>query len=631
MALRLIWITKKRIAWIFIAIAIMLMAIRRCFTLYEWFARAMELLPVDIHTEFVGLATSILMLLGVTLIAPLFLDIKRSEENLKERVEERTAELKNSYQALQLELVEREKAEESLRKSEERFRTIADFTYDWESWIAPDGTYNYISPSCERITSYKADEFFNNPALLETITHPDDRALVVRHLRQDLSASEAHSFVFRIITRNGEERWIAHVCQPVYSSDGSNLGRRVSNRDITQHKKAELEKAELETQLRQAQKMEAIGTLAGGIAHDFNNILSPIIMYTEIALREMGEDNPLRPHLEQVIKSSRRAADLVKQILTISRQTERQQVMMQLTPMVKESLKLLRASLPATIEIRQEIVSDWDWIIGDPTEIYQIVMNLGTNAAHAMGKNGGVLTVGLDNIEFIQEETFHGITVKPGHYLRLTIKDNGHGIAPELMERIFEPYFTTKEIGEGTGLGLALVHGIVKNCGGGIRVFSEPDRGTTFHIFFPVMESEEQIEHESVVPMPEGKEKILFVDDEADIVAAARIILEQLGYEVVALTNSQDALAAFRAESEKFDVIITDLTMPQLTGLDLIEAILSIRPDIPIILCTGYGESTALERARALGISELVAKPIIPDQLAETIRRVLDSKRIKDR
>lgn len=625
LALRLVSITKKRTAWIFIATAILLMAIRRCFTLYEWFSRGMTLLPVDIGAEIVGLATSLLMLLGVAFIAPLFIEIMRTKESLREMVEERTAELKKSYQALQLELEERERAEKSLKESEERFRTIADFTYDWECWVAPDGTYNYISPSCERITGYRASDFLKNPGLLEEIVPSEDRPQVIKHLRQDLNSNTPHSLIFRIITKSGQNRWIAHVCQPVYSPEGKNLGRRVSNRDITLYKKAEAEKDALEIQLRQAQKMEAIGTLSGGIAHDFNNILSPIIMYTEIALREMDTDNSLRPYLEQVVKSSKRASDLVKQILTISRQTERQRIMMQLTPIVKESLKLLRASLPATIEIHQEIASDWDWIIGDSTEIYQIVMNLCTNAAHAMEEKGGVLTVGLSNVELPQEETAHGINIKPGKYLRLTIQDNGHGMTPELLERIFEPYFTTKEIGQGTGLGLALVHSIVKNCGGGIQVFSEPGRGTTFHILFPVMESEEAFERESAVPLPQGKERILFVDDEPDIVAAAKIILEQLGYEVVALTSSQEALAVFQADPEKFELIITDLTMPQLTGLDLAKAILSLRPEIPIILCTGYGNTVTVERAKAIGITELYVKPFVPMKMAEMIRRILDS------
>lgn len=624
LAFRLVWITERKSAWIFIAVAILLMAIRRCFTLYEWVARGMSLMLVDIGTELVGLATSLLMLLGVAFIAPLFLGIMRTKDELRKMVEERTTELKNSYQALQIELQERGRAEECLRESEERFRTIADFTYDWECWLALDGTYNYSSPSSERITGYRAEEFVKNPNLLEEILHPDDQARVFQHLHQDLSSDLPHSLAFRIITKSGQERYIDHVCQPVYSPEGKNLGRRVSNRDITRYKKAEAEKAQLEAQLRQAQKMEAIGTLAGGIAHDFNNILSPIIMYTEIAMGMLGDNYTLRPFLEEVHKSSKRAADLVKQILTISRQTERQLVLMQLGLVVKESLKLLRASLPATIEIKQESFTERDWIMADPTEIYQIVMNLCTNAAHAMADRSGVLTVGLDNFELQQPQTAYGITIQPGNYLRLTIGDTGSGIGPEIMERIFEPYFTTKEVGQGTGLGLALVHGIVKNYGGGIEVFSASGTGTTFRIILPMVEAAGVVNSETLVPMPAGKERILLVDDEPDIVAAAKIILEQAGYKVESFTASPEALEAFRAHPEKFDLIITDLTMPKLTGLDLAKEFFHLRPDIPLILSTGYGESLILEKARAMPIRQIIFKPVIPAQLIEAIRQALE-------
>ena len=625
LAFRLVRITRRTTAWLFISIGFLLMAIRRCFTLSEWFARGMSLMPVDIGSELVGLATVILMLLGVAFITPLFRDMMRTQEGLREQVEQRTAALTHSYQALQLELQEREKVEASLHLSEEKFRTIADFTYDWESWLAPDGAYNYISPSCERITGYAAQEFLQDPGLLERIAHPDDHARVVKHMRDDLRNPDPHSLIFRIFTQSGEERWIAHVCQPVFTPEGRNLGRRSSNRDITRYQRARAEKVELEAQLRQAQKMEAIGTLAGGIAHDFNNILSPIIMYTEIALREMGKDQELRPYLEQVLKSGKRARDLVKQILTISRRSEQQRIMLRLSPLVKESLKLLRASLPVTIDIQTQITAEWDWVLADPSEIYQVVMNLCTNAAQAMEERGGRLSVGLDKVELAREQTSCGISVPPGNYLRLTVRDTGQGMTPGVLERIFEPYFTTKEVGKGTGLGLSMVHGIVKNYGGGIQVFSEPGKGTTFEILFPLMASEEALEPEPVAAMPGGKERILLVDDEPDIVAAAQIILRQLGYQVTALTDANEALAAFRAGPEKFDLILTDLIMPHLSGLDLAREALALRPEIPILGCTGHAEFSSLDKTRGLGIREIIVKPLIPAELAGAIRRLLDS------
>ena len=509
LALRLVWITKRTFAWTCIAAAIVLMGLRRCFTLYEWYARQMALLPVDVTQEIVGLATTVFMLVGVALIAPLFMEVKRSEDLLRERVEERTAELNRSYQALQVELAERQQAEEALRKSEEKFRTVADFTYDWEYWVAPDGSYIYMSPSCERITGYGVDDFMQHKDLLGKITHPDDRDMVLNHIHQDLADRKVRSLFFRILTTSGKEKWIAHICQPVYSADGRHLGRRISNRDITKYKLAEEEKAKLETQLRQAQKMEAIGTLAGGIAHDFNNILTPIIMFSEIAQRELDPDHPVRPYLDQVLKSSKRASDLVKQILSISRQTERKPIFMELSPLVKESLKLLRASLPATIEIQHDLSPEEGWIKADPTEIYQVVMNLCTNAAHAMEDTGGVLGVRLKNVTLEQPVSAFGLDLPPGPYLSLAVKDSGHGIPLDIVERIFEPYFTTKDVGEGTGLGLALVHSIARSCGGGIEVASEPGKGTTIQVLFPVLKSADEAESEEVAPMYTGSGRIL--------------------------------------------------------------------------------------------------------------------------
>ena len=266
--------------------------------------------------------------------------------------------------------------------------------------------------------------------------------------------------------------------------------------------------------------------------------------------------------------------------------------------------------------------------MADPTEIYQVVMNLCTNAAHAMDDSGGVLTVGLDNLKLQQAQTAYGITTQPGNYVRLTIRDNGSGIAPEIMERIFEPYFTTKEVGHGTGLGLALVHGIVKNCGGGINVLSESGTGTTFQVLFPMVEAEE-VEPETLVSMPAGQERILLVDDEPDIVAAATIILEQAGYQVESFTSNPEALEAFKAKPRKSSIslLITDLTVATLTGLDLAKEIFHLRPGIPLISSTGYGESVILEKARAMSIKQIIFKPLIPAQLIETIRQALETTR----
>ena len=627
LALRLIWITKMSVAWIFIAAAIVLMSLRRCITLYGWYFRGMELLPVDVSQELIAMATSVSMAVGVALIAPLFWKSNAPERFSGTGWKKGPTELKKSNQALQLELAKRQVAEESLRKSEVMFRTIADFTYDWEYWLGPDGRYYYNSPSCERITGYQAEDFFSDPDLLEKITHVEDRQKIAGHLHDERESGEPHHLDFRILTKDGEERWIAHVCQPVYSPTGHNLGRRASNRDVTRQKQAEEEKAKLESQLRQTQKIEALGTLAGGIAHDFNNILSPIVMYTELAMRDFPVDSSSRSYLDQVLKSSKRASDLVNQILSFSRQTERQRMFMQMGPIVKESLKLLRASFPATIDLRQNIGADPDWVLADPTDIYQVVMNLCTNAAQALGDKGGLLEVVLDNVELTEGLSAFGIEIKPGPYVRLSVHDSGPGIPPAIIERIFEPYFTTKGKGQGTGLGLALVHGIVKFWGGGITVASEPGRGTTFEVFFPVMRTEELMEPEVVGDMPRGQESILVVDDEEDIVVAAKILLEQLGYRVTAFTDSREALEAFRAQPDGFDLVLADQTMPHLSGLELAGELLKMRPGLPIIIITGYSETLTLEKARALGIRELLAKPLVSRQLAESVRRKLDAGR----
>jgi two-component system cell cycle sensor histidine kinase/response regulator CckA len=252
-------------------------------------------------------------------------------------------------------------------------------------------------------------------------------------------------------------------------------------------------------------------------------------------------------------------------------------------------------------------------------------MNLCTNAAHAMQEQGGMLEVNLDDVRIEQEQSAFGTDLKPGSYIRLTVSDTGHGIPPETMERIFEPYFTTKEEGQGTGLGLALVHSIIKTWGGGINVISEPDKGTTFYIFFPMMPTEDLAEPEMAAAMPQGKERILLVDDEPDIVAAAQIILEQLGYRVVGLANSREALETFRAAPDQFDLVITDQTMPQVTGVELTKEVLRLRPQLPVIICTGFSEVLTPEKAKALGVRELIMKPLIPQQLAEAVRRGLDA------
>lgn len=387
------------------------------------------------------------------------------------------------------------------------------------------------------------------------------------------------------------------------------------------------EKKKLETQLQQAQKMEAIGTLAGGIAHDFNNILTPIIGYTELCIYNTEKESLQYRNLSEILAAANRAKDLVQQILTFSRHTMPERKPIRISPILKEAIKLLRATLPATIEIQQHIDVELDMVAADATQIHQILMNLCTNASHAMQKNGGVLDINLDEIEFDSKIKIQYPAIMEGKYLRLTVSDTGHGIPKEEIEQIFDPYFTTKEKGEGTGLGLAVVHGIVKSHNGHIRVYSKPGKGTTFHIYLPLIKT---ISIKEVVTtfddLPTGNEHILFVDDELQIIDVQKQILEKLGYTVTAITSGLEALEAFQSDQNSFDVLITDMTMPKMTGDKLIQQIKKIRPDIPVVLCTGFSEKIDEAKASDLDIDAFILKPVDKAKLAETLRKVLDKE-----
>jgi PAS domain S-box-containing protein len=386
------------------------------------------------------------------------------------------------------------------------------------------------------------------------------------------------------------------------------------------------ERDRFEAELRQAQKMEAIGSLAGGIAHDFNNILTAIIGYTQLAEQDVESGSLLRRNLQEVLKAGNRAKDLVKQILTFSRQSGKELVPVQVKLIVKEALKLLRASLPSTIEIRQHIQSD-STVWSDPTQIHQVLMNLCTNAAHAMRLKGGILEMSLKDVALDDRSVAQHPGSKEGQYLVLEVADTGHGIDPSIKDRIFDPFFTTKERGEGTGMGLAVVHGIVKNCGGFISVYSEVGRGSTFRIYFPSSVQKEKPEGLMEPPIPGGRERILFVDDEPALVDMTKQVLERLGYLVTGRTSSIEALALFQARPDDFDLLITDLTMPKLTGEDLAKKILSLRKGLPIILCTGFSAKFTEERSKENGIGAFVMKPLVLADLARTIRECLDQKK----
>ena len=397
----------------------------------------------------------------------------------------------------------------------------------------------------------------------------------------------------------------------------------VSAFDLTGRIRAETEKKKLEKQLRQAQKMEAVGTLAGGIAHDFNNILSAVIGFTEMALEDAAPESFLRRNMEQVLQAGMRAKHLVQQILAFSRQSDQELRPVQLKKIVVEACELLRASLPSTIAIRTRFRSN-AFTMSDPTQMHQVLMNLCTNAGHAMRAHGGTLSIVLDETDDLGPWRAQHPELNAEAYVRLTVNDTGHGISEQLIDRIFDPFFTTKEHTEGTGMGLAVAHGIVKSHKGVIAVDSQPGQGTTFTILLPQIMHPEIGRRQNSGNLQTGSESILFVDDEAMLVDLSTQLLKRLGYSVTACTSSLEALTRFRAAPTDFDLIITDMTMPQMTGKELAAEMLKIRPGLPIILCTGFSEIITEEAAKQAGIQAFIMKPIIMKELADTIRQILD-------
>ncbi|MFH1020965.1 MAG: ATP-binding protein, partial [Pseudomonadota bacterium] len=387
------------------------------------------------------------------------------------------------------------------------------------------------------------------------------------------------------------------------------------------------ERRELEAQLRQAQKMEAIGTLAGGIAHDFNNILAAILGYTELAKQKMIPESEPDHCLAEVLKATYRAKDLVQQILAFSRKGEQEMKPMCIQSVVKEALKLLRASIPSTIDIQQRIAPDCRPILADPTRIHQIILNLCTNASHAMEATLGTLSVLLENTSFGEEEA-QARDLEAGDYVLLVVSDTGQGMGKEVLDHIFEPYFTTKEQGKGAGMGLAIVHGLVKTANGKIFVTSTIGQGTTFRILFPqaLGQTGEEAPLKKNIAPGQGRERIFVIDDEQVIVAMEKIALERLGYQVQIFADSEEALAVFRADPQGCDLVITDQTMPHLSGMELAKAFLEIRPDLPIILSTGYSSQASEEDAARAGIRRFIMKPVNIAQLAATIRELLDQQ-----
>ena len=440
-----------------------------------------------------------------------------------------------------------------------------------------------------------------------------------KKMRESMDSGKAWNWHLTQRMPDGQVRELELTVSPIRDKSGRLINAIAVERDVTQE-------TILEERIRQWQKMEALGTLAGGIAHDFNNILLPIQINTELTLAGENEDSPVARRLSQVLEAARRGKEMVKQIIAFSRQKEEGRQPVEIPPIIRESLKFLRVSMPKNIEIVEKIEAGSAMAVADPTQVHQILMNLGSNAAHAMREKGGVLEVGLSEVALDEETASRHIGLKPGAYLRLTVSDTGHGMTPEVMGRVFEPFFTTKKQGEGAGMGLAVVHGIVKSHGGAITVASEFGKGTTFKIYLPRIIGAPPAMEETPQTFPKGTERVLFVDDEDIQVRAMNKLLEHLGYRVVGLSDPRAALELFRRQAEAFDLAIMDQTMPHMLGIELAREILRTRPSLPVILCTGYSETLNEEEALAAGVSAFMLKPFSVKEIAETIRRVLPAK-----
>ena len=491
----------------------------------------------------------------------------------------------------------------------------------------PNAKYLLFRTLLVRVPSgYRPEDFSADRYLWINMVAPEDRESVKRQISQCISGQNVKDIDHRIIHKDGSIRWARSTLVPHFDFSGTILSYDGLVKDVTEHKQAEEERLRLQAQLRQAQKMEAIGTLAGGIAHDFNNILCALIGYADLIKDDIPEGTATHQNIEGILIAANRAAGLVKQILTFSRKSGDELLPFQIGPIVKEALKMLRASLPTTITIRQDIKCNDFTIMADETKIHQVLINLCKNAADAMEEKGGILDVRIAHCDIVSDvETKHG-TLPQGSYLKLTVKDTGCGMSKELQDRIFEPFYTTKGPGKGTGMGLSVVHGIVESHNGVITLDSKPGEGTTFEIFFPCVEDAEIIKPEdSKIAFGHG-ERILLVDDEKSLVDVTTQMLTRIDYEVVGKTSSIEALEVFQADPDKFDLVITDQAMPKMRGTELAKQLLSIRSDIPIILCTGYSETVNEESVKAIGIQKLVMKPVKREEMSQIVREILDEK-----
>jgi len=519
-----------------------------------------------------------------------------------------------------------ETGERALRQSEERYALAMEGANEGHfDWTFENGS-SFVSPQMKLLHGRGADAAVTTrDAWLATVdVHPDDIARMETATRDHFEGrTDRYEAEYRVRHPDGQWHWLQVRGRCMRDPSGKVLRFLGSAIDITARKNVEADKERLEIQLRQSQKMEAMGTLAGGIAHDFNNILGAILGYGELAQKAAAESSVVRRYLDNVMHAGGRAKALVERILAFSRSGVGERGPVNVQAVIEETLEMLAASLPSGMSLTQRLEAGDAAIVGDATQLHQVAMNLCTNALQAM-KAGGVLEVVLDRADVAQTRALSHGSVAPGRYVRLCVSDTGSGIPPQVLDRMFDPFFTTKGVGEGTGLGLSLVHGIVSDLGGAIEVHTVVGRGTTFTIWLPMAGEASIPSAEVAAELPRGDgQTVMIVDDEKPLVALAEEILAELGYEPIGFSSSAAALEAFRAAPQRFDIVLTDETMPELVGVDLASAIRELRPDIPIVLMSGYSGAQLHERARAVGVREVLRKPLQAKDIAECFGRVL--------
>ena len=534
-----------------------------------------------------------------------------------EQLEKQLTQSREQNEKLAKDCDQYRQAFEATKKSEKVFRSIIDSSADAIAIFDLNGKARYISPSFTQLFGWKMEEVIGKP--IPFLPESEKEKTTSLFIDLTLRGIPCHGLSTKRYKKDGSMVDVSLSASRYHDHRGKPEGMFVILHDIS-------DRMRLEDQLVQAQKMQALGTLAGGIAHDFNNIIFSIIGYTEMLIDDVENDKLPKRNLKQVLRAANRAKDLVKHIRTFSQQRVGDRKPLLLQSVIEEAFTLLKATVPARITMKKQLDKSCGPVLADPTQIHQMIMNLGTNAFHAMRDKGGTLRVHLAEVSIDAEGTADAMGITVGSYVKLEVSDTGHGMNSSVKERIFEPFYTTKEPGSGTGLGLSVVHGIVKEYSGSIQVFSEPQTGSTFNIYLPrvdaKVEEEEQVVH---TDLQEGTERILVVDDEEQNIQMLQQMLERLGYRVTGRTSGIDALSAFRAQPDKFDLVITDLNMPSMTGTDLARKLREIRPGIPIILCTGFSEMISEKEAQSIGIQKVIMKPAVTAEIAQAVRSVIDA------